>query len=519
MSSAPTTSTIDISAADAFSASKDVLTAKYTDAFAWAQWAAGMLNNDIANINSKLGTDVSTTALQSVITAINSIASYTAPTGITYTAPTAPTMEAIPGYTAPTMPDLTAVPTYTAPDALSLPSMPTYVAPSLGTIRGVPSVDSITVPDVPSTAISWSNTAFSDGLLDALKAKLQADISSQSTGLGTAETAMFARETARQNATRALAYNEITTQFSSRGFDMPPGALLQKQTEINNESGIRLSDSSSQIMAESARLAVDYNKTVITSSGQILDIIGRLFDSNIMRSFEAAKQQVMMTIDGFKATLALYQTRAELNKVAIEATTAANNSTVNVFQAEMTGQIEPMKAVAQVDQALVSAYTAEISAQIEPMKAIAQVDQALVSVFTAEVSAQVEPIKAIAGANQATASAYATEVQGAVGNLNAQILPEELKIKGKDLEVRAGSTKADLMMKEANLVIETAVRQLTLEVQTLQALAQSASQMVASAINSISVSSSFGFSASASDQNNLNMERTGDTYQSKNISA
>ena len=59
-------------------------------------------------------------------------------------------------------------------------------------------------------------------------------------------------------------------------------------------------------------------------------------------------------------------------------------------------------------------------------------------------------------------------------------------------------TKADIAIRKTDTILDNKARQLTLEVSTLSGLAQSAQQIVASALNGINASSSFGWSASAS---------------------
>lgn len=397
-----------------------MLTAKYADAGSWAVWGATTLEQRLTDLRNLLGTDIVGDNLTAVMAAVDAIVQYT-PTG-TFT--------------------------YTAPDAPTYADIPMYVAPTLGTIEDIPAVDAITIGDAPDTTVSFSNSAFSDSLLDDLKTRLASDLGTSHTGLGNAETALFARETARQNAVRAAAYTEITTQFSARGFDLPPGALTAKQTEMNNESTIRLSDSSSQIMAESARLAVDYNKTVLSATTQLLDLVSRVFDNKIMRDFEAAKTAVQYAIEGFKQEVSVALAKADLNKTAITATIAKNDGTVKVFQSEIEGQVGPIKALADV--------------------------------------------------NQAMAGAYGAAVQAETANLNAQVIPEELKLKGVEANAQITGTKAELVMKEANVAIEVAARQLQLEAATIAGLAQSAAQLVAGAMNGVSASASFGFSGSAS---------------------
>jgi hypothetical protein len=164
----------------------------------------------------------------------------------------------------------------------------------------------------PGTISGGTNT-FSDTLLTALKSRLEEDIAASSTGLGaTVEAAMFARETARINEINAQAYNEVTTSFSSRGFDMPPGALLAKQTEMNNQSALRLAESSGKMLEETTRLALDYNKHIQSVSVQLVDALSRVFESQESRAFEASKASVMLEAEGYRNTLGLVTAKADI---------------------------------------------------------------------------------------------------------------------------------------------------------------------------------------------------------------
>jgi hypothetical protein len=383
------------------------LQAKWETSGAWAIWAESLLATRFADMKNLLASDVVTPELQALISLIDSIPEYTPGTITGYTAPTAPTYTVVPSYTAPT----------------------------LGTIQDIPDVVDITVPDAPSTAISFTNSAFSDSLLTKLKAQLESDM-----GTGY-EAAMFTRHTARVTAERAANYTEITTQFSARGFDMPTGALLAKQTEMNNESSKRLTDASADIMAEGSKLAM-------SSAVQLLDLMGRLNDSKIMRDFEAAKVTVQLAVDGFKATIEGLVAKGNLNKAAIEATVSANDGTVKAFLGEIEGQTAPMKAIAD--------------------------------------------------SNQAQASAYRAAVEGASASVQASALPEELKIKQIDLEIRRASASGEIAGKVATIQIETAFRQLQTELEVMKGQAAAAQQVIASALNSVQANSSFGFSGSAS---------------------
>lgn len=387
-----------------------MLLAKYQDSGNWAIWAAKMLDTNITDLRDKLvnGSDAIDAELLGLLTLVNSIPAYVPGTTTAYSAPTAPTYTAIPGYTAPT----------------------------LGVFATLPSVASLTIPSVPSTAISHSETPFSHSLLTALKTRLEADID----GATAAEAAMFARHTGRVTAERAAAYTEITTQFSSRGFDMPPGAVLAKQTEMNNESSKRLTDVSADIMMAAV-------KESLAAAGQLIDVLGKLNDNSVMRGFEAQKVAVQMAIEGFKAAIAGEEAKGKLNQAAIEATVTANKGIVEAFLGEIEGQTTPMKAIAD--------------------------------------------------SNKAAADAYSAAVSGAKAAVEASIAPEDLKIKQSELYIKQAATKGEIAGTAAQLSIEASLRQVQNETAVLQGLAQAASQMVASSLAGVHSTTSFGFSGSA----------------------
>jgi len=420
MAEIPTTTDLDITAGNTSAAVRDVLEAKYADANNWATWSAGMLKENIADINNLLGTDIVGNNLASLTGVLDAIQLYTPPGAFTYTPPAAPLYDVV----------------------------PTYAEQTLGAILAIPAVETISIGDAPSTAVTFENSEYSDSLLGSLKTKLSADLAAGSTGLGDAEAALFARSVARENDVLDDAYNQITADFSSRGYDMPPGGILALKERENNKSVIRLTDVNAAIMSESAKLAQSWNQTTVTACAQIQDILARVFDSRIVRSFEAEKIRVTLALEGFKQEVAVALAKADLNKVAIAATVAVNDGTIKAFVAEIEGQTAPIKAIAE--------------------------------------------------GNQAQAQAYSAAVQASVASLNAQAIPEELKLKGVTANAQVAGVKSEAAANVAKIAIDAAVRQLTLEVTTIQGLAQSASTMVAAALNGVSVATSFGYKADTS---------------------
>jgi hypothetical protein len=180
----------------------------------------------------------------------------------------------------------------------------------------VTALDGITIPTVRDLTIDYTSKSFADSAnttFTALGSKLSASNNTFSSGLGESiETQMMARETARVSAITAKYYTEVTAVFSARGFDIPPGALAAKQSEASVESNLRLTDASGKILEETTRLALDYNKHILTIAVQFQDILARVYDSNEMRTFEAAKLTATLVIENYKAQLSQITTHADL---------------------------------------------------------------------------------------------------------------------------------------------------------------------------------------------------------------
>lgn len=185
---------------------------------------------------------------------------------------------------------------------------------------------------MPATTITYTDAGFSDSTLTALKNRIESDLATSHTGLGTAEAALFARHEARVASSNSKALTEITTQYSSAGWDMPPGGLLAKQTEMVNEGNKRLTDVSADVMAESARLAVEYNKTVLQQAMSLVDLLGRLYDSKTMRDFEKAKTQVTLDLETLKLKAAVMSDAARLE--------------LDAALRESTNQVESLRGLA-----------------------------------------------------------------------------------------------------------------------------------------------------------------------------
>jgi hypothetical protein len=204
------------------------------------------------------------------------------------------------------------------------------------------------IPAYSTSAISFTNSSYTSSLLTALEASLLTSVNTPSTGLGSAvETAMFDRATARTTAERLLKYNEITSSISSRGFDVPPGAVVAKQTELASIESTILADINKDILHETATLALTNNLEIRKITIQLIQVIGGLFDSKVMRDFEFAKSTLLTTIEGYKAQLAMYEVKGSVltNQAKVDIDAALRHTTL---------EVESFRGIAQAAAQMVS---------------------------------------------------------------------------------------------------------------------------------------------------------------------
>lgn len=471
----------------------EVVQSKYVTAGNYAVWAQGLLETSLKDIKDKLDNNELLPALQDLLALVDAIQSYTPGTVAAFDAPNAPVYKEVPDYTSPTLGTLMDIPDYEAPTKPSLLSIPAYSGPVLGSMLGIPTIKDISIPDAPSTAVTFTNAAFSDSLLTAIKSQVESDL-----GTG-GEAAMFERHRQRVTDEQNDAQIEVTVQFSSRGFDLPTGAWQsQNRRAINNKSK-RLTDVSADIMQ--AR-----NQQAMSAGVQLLDMLGRLHDSKIMRDFDAAKTTVQLSLEGFKAIVEAALTEANLEKAKVDAVVATNKGTIDVFLGELQGQLDPIKSIANVNQSLVQAFDTEVKAAVAPINAAVDVNKGIIGVYLGEVEGQTAPMKAIADVNQASASAYSSAVQAATGAVQASVIPEDLKIKQVQTQIETAKTKAGILSDTTKMAIDDAYRHTNMSVETLKAVSLQAAQMIAASWNTVGANVSYDYRASANTSYNGNVD-------------
>lgn len=416
----------------------NALSAKYLEAQTIADSAMAMIDTFTTDLSALLAADTETSTLLSDLAGlVSAMPVYTPGVLVMPSTPVAPELAGLPDIsTAITLP---IAPVRTVIDPAAMPTMPI-------------------LPVVPAGDITYEDTAFVSTLNDAILAKLEADLAAGGTGLSVAaEAALFARATDRVSAANAKLISETLTFFSSRGFDEPPGGSAAKVAELNKEAAQNLTDISRDILSESAKLAQSYSIAVLQAAVSANDVSARISHESSLRQLEAAKASLAGNLGVFQAD-------------ALNLISAAQTS-IALFQAQM-----------QSDDLDAKLYLANIQAQnllLEANKA---------------------QLAAVVSGNELEVKEFMAELDGYKTKIQTLVIPEELKAKQVEIDLKRYSVASELTIKAVELELQTMIKNLALRVEGLKAQVAVAAQLAASALNGVNVTASYGFSGNVASQ-------------------
>jgi len=309
-------------------------------------------------------------------------------------------------------------------------------APGLATI---PTVDlSALLPlDLPAditAAISWFESAHDETLYTALFNQLIADLTSGAGGLGgTVEQEIYDRAVARQTVDNDAKYREIEEYFSSRGFDLPTGAMAGRLQEQANVIAANNLEINGKIMIEQAEFA-QKNQQFVIEAAKGLETLLRDYDSKKNdRSLDYSKAVAANAIAIYAEQIRAYIATAEANKMYVEV------------------QVENLKAVVESNKGLVAAFAAEAEAYGLLVGAKSKRNEAITEVYKVEVMGYESENKAISENQKNIIAAYELKIKDADADLRAAIAAAEASIQGYSSEYSLREKVAESM---ANIAMQ-----------------------------------------------------------------
>ena len=270
----------------------------------------------------------------------------------------APYVPSIAGLNIPEAPDSQApvtAPLRPATGEVVLPDAPTLEKPAF------PSLDTITIPSFAfptlptfdatapefegsavSTVLQWSPAAYQSEVIDEAADKLRA-MWAGGTGLPAAvEQAMWERAASREDLAIARDISAATTEFSARGFTLPPGALVARIDAIREEGAIKKLALNREISIKIADTQIENLRFAVTQAIAAEQVYSAIWNNVAQREFEAAKIQLDSQLALYNAQVALFNARQSAygtEATVFEARLKGELSRIELFKAQLEGEL------------------------------------------------------------------------------------------------------------------------------------------------------------------------------------
>lgn len=330
----------------------------------------------------------------------------------------------IPDRIIPTVPttDLPPIPTITD---VSIPSPPVYGNPQF--TAEVP-VDDLTLPTI---AFNWGESIYNSNLKTKLGDVLYNNLVSGGSGLDEAtEQAIYSRATSRLEEEEQKLTDEVSDNVAQRGFDLPPGALITMELEVENKILRSRTDLNNDILVQQSNLAQVNTHFIIQQSANLENILINYHSSVQTRALDAAKFVIevsikghMLKLENYKAKLGAYQILAQVYGIRVQA---------EIAKAEFyKQQIEAAKLSVEVQELYIKAYLS----QLESIKLILET-----------YKLQMEGANIQAGIDKLKLDGYATEANAYGIKVNAAAQRYE----GYRAELAGESIKANIYQTDVN---------------------------------------------------------------------
>lgn len=358
-------------------------------------------------------------------------------------------------------------------DELKQIEIPVFEFPELPDFDGVPpSISDITVPNV---FIEWKEPEYQSELLDELNAHIREGMKG-GTGIPAAiEEALFNRARSRESKETTRAVQEVTSDWASRNFSMPPGMLVKQVAALREQGQLKASELNRDILIEATKMEIEQIRFLVQQGMSLEQLTTNIFNNVTNRLFEIARFNAESQISVFNAQIAffnaqneafgvltgLYKTKldgaiAKLTayKTAVDAQVAVgqvNEQYVQVYRAKMDAvlsNVEVYKALVQgasvradVIKNQFDSYRADVQAYSEQINA----EKVKVDAYEAQVRGETSK----AGLFDAQARAYASTIQGV--QAKADVKGKQIQLKMEAARVWIGKYQADLEAYKAEL--------------------------------------------------------------------
>lgn len=363
--------------------------------------------------------------------------------------------------------------------AISLPSEPTITIPTFSAVQ--PSTGGI---NIPSSDVNWSENPYTSETLDCVIAQVNNFCAG---GVGIPDPVwemIWAKENDRENRAGSKLIEEINSEWSNRGFQLPQGVQTAQIQEVYQNLQSTSADRSRDIAIRESDLAIENLKFAVTQGIALETLRGSWYQATVQRSLDVVKFTAELSISVFNAQISFYNAQVQMYLAEVQiyrATLEAELADLEVYKSTLEGQ----KIIGDLNMQQVQKYTAQVQAlniEIDRYNAIlngvkitTETDAIRVDAYRSEVQAYGERIKAI----NAQYDGYATEMQGAkiqaeIHDTNVKAFASTVQAYATKVDAEATATNVDIevnkyKLAEYNAKIQAFIAELEAEVKNLEA--------------------------------------------------
>jgi hypothetical protein len=313
-----------------------------------------------------------------------------------------------------------------------------------------------TKPDDINPTIDHVDDAFNSEVFSALTTAILSDINNNGRAWGAeTEQAIYDRAISRNRLSNESEYQKGLAHISSIGSAMPEGAASSLIYRMQELLGEQESDINNDILVNQAKLAWDASMSAQDRAVQVEQILRAFYESTQNRSLEVQK--------------------------------AAGDLTVRVYAAQIDAYIKEWEGV-----------RIKLEAEVQKLDVVLKRNAVYLELYKADWEAYKAQVDAVARENEAKASVLESESRAYVAETGAYEAWYNALTSYQKMQIDSATLELDKAKAELEFTLQELFSRTGIQVDSLKALTEFATQAIASALNA--VGASIGHSTSSSDR-------------------
>lgn len=307
--------------------------------------------------------------------------------------------------------------------AINIPPPPAYQFPEFtdedASFEGTP----------VNTVMEWSEPEYTSPVLQDLVREIRRGLAG-GTGLHPdIEQALFDRDRGREDTIAFKRVREAWTTWASRGWDMPPGMLVEQVNEAQQDNQLSVSARARDVLAKSAEWEIENWRQSIAQGIGLETVLIDHFNKVVQRAFDAAKARLDAEVELFNSHVSLYNARQNARQI--------NAQVFKTLTEQVIAKLEAWKTLLEGERLKgdLNETTARIFAtRVEAVKNIIGIFEA--KMRGAEIASQVERNKV---------EMYRADIQAWAEGINAdktRFDAYETQMRGSEIMARVNETAA-----------------------------------------------------------------------------